>query len=125
MSKTCSYCNGNNKDAPCAFPGEKKDGCLKLEEAFDNLENLFEKVKSNMTLEMTVIIQKNGTIRNVRGWRIGKMTGDISFENLQDIEAEFSSAAISKKESEPFHKVPDELDELKEYGYIRNDWDTD
>ncbi len=24
----CSVCNGNNKDMPCAYPGENLDGCL-------------------------------------------------------------------------------------------------
>lgn len=25
----CPVCNGNNKDMPCAYPGESKPGCLK------------------------------------------------------------------------------------------------
>ena len=32
MNKTdtdCKYCNGNDKNVPCAYPSQKKDGCLR------------------------------------------------------------------------------------------------
>jgi len=25
----CRYCNGNDRDAPCAYPSEGKKGCLR------------------------------------------------------------------------------------------------
>ena len=25
----CKYCNGNDKDMPCLYPSENKDGCLR------------------------------------------------------------------------------------------------
>jgi hypothetical protein len=25
----CSYCGGNDRDMPCAYPSEKKEGCLR------------------------------------------------------------------------------------------------
>lgn len=36
----CSYCHGNDRDAPCAYPSQRKPGCLRDRRLSLNEEDL-------------------------------------------------------------------------------------